>query len=364
MLFIVEEKLPFRKSILQGVTVYICDLGNIRLVTTSTVLLDGGECSYTNPLTGNTSLISYSLKLPAKIKLIPYGTKPNTYEIVSDPLSVLMVGNQRADNADIEGTITDIIHDSKVNTPHHFIFDFKQRLTNGILYVCDIQGIIVNEAFTSSIPSYFSTKLKSISQNSEVVISDVTMVYGTSGTESSYGLFVADSLEEMLALDIGIGDRCYRTDLGSELVNVTGSNDSIDDWDMIGSGEGGGVSVDQVQTIVNNAVQTANNHAAIVSGNPHHVTKEEIGLGDVPNVNLVSRVETLESSSGTGEVPQSVLDHIAIVSGNPHHVTKAEVGLGLVPNTDFTAVVSLNTAARHIHDNKIILDNTTAPFYN
>ncbi len=54
--------------------------------------------------------------------------------------------------------------------------------------------------------------------------------------------------------------------------------------------------------------------------------------------------------------------HRGLVAGNPHQVTKAEVGLGNVPNTDFTAEVTANTTARHGHSNKTILDAVTASF--
>ena len=54
--------------------------------------------------------------------------------------------------------------------------------------------------------------------------------------------------------------------------------------------------------------------------------------------------------------------HRAAITGNVHQVTKAEVGLGNVPNTDFTSDVTLNTANRHSHANKTILDLTTASF--
>jgi hypothetical protein len=49
------------------------------------------------------------------------------------------------------------------------------------------------------------------------------------------------------------------------------------------------------------------------------------------------------------------VSHIANTS-NPHIVTKAQVGLSNVPNTDFTAAVAANTAARHTHANKTLLD--------
>jgi len=74
-------------------------------------------------------------------------------------------------------------------------------------------------------------------------------------------------------------------------------------------------------------------HSAIVNGNPHNVTKAEVGLSNVANTDLTSAV--LANTS-----------HRSAVSGNPHHVTKAEVGLNNVVNTDFTSAVLANTSHR------------------
>ena len=159
---------------------------------------------------------------------------------------------------------------------------------------------------------------------------------------------------------------------------------------------------------------SANTHRAIVSGNPHQVTKTDIGLSNVPNTDFTTDVNAntaarhghsnkivldattasfiqaqadaivantakvgittqqanaiIANTAKVGITTQQASDitsantHRAIVAGNPHQVTKSEVGLGNVPNTDFTSDVTLNTAARHIHANKAIIDATTASF--
>ncbi len=45
-----------------------------------------------------------------------------------------------------------------------------------------------------------------------------------------------------------------------------------------------------------------------------------------------------------GDRGKTAYDHSQITTGNPHNVTKSDVGLGSVPNTDFTSAVAANTA--------------------
>jgi len=110
----------------------------------------------------------------------------------------------------------------------------------------------------------------------------------------------------------------------------------------------------------------ADTHIATVSGNPHAVTKAEVGLGVVPNHDFTAEVNA--NTAKVGITPQQTADivsnnaHRVTVAGNPHAVTKAEVGLGIVPNHDFTAEVNANTAAQHTHANKPVLDASTAAF--
>jgi len=170
-----------------------------------------------------------------------------------------------------------------------------------------------------------------------------------------------------------------------------------------------GITTQQATDIV-----SANTHRGIVSGNPHQVTKTEIGLSNVPNVDFTSPV-SLNTAARHSHLNSAILDatnasftttqaaaivantakvgitteqadaivantakvgitidqanaivanttHRGTVTGNPHNVTKAEIGLGSVPNTDFTADVTANTAVRHSHGNKTILDAMTASF--
>ena len=94
------------------------------------------------------------------------------------------------------------------------------------------------------------------------------------------------------------------------------------------------------------AVSTLISHVANKS-NPHGVTKNQIGLGNVPNVatndqtptyteasSLSSLVSGEKTSVAFGKIAKAVstlISHVANKS-NPHGVTKNQIGLGNVPN--------------------------------
>lgn len=94
--------------------------------------------------------------------------------------------------------------------------------------------------------------------------------------------------------------------------------------------------------------KTAYDHSQLTSGNPHNVTKSDVGLSNVPNVttnnqtptyttassntNLTSG-ETLETAFGKiAKAISSLISHLSNTN-NPHSVTKSQVGLGNVDNT-------------------------------
>ena len=78
-----------------------------------------------------------------------------------------------------------------------------------------------------------------------------------------------------------------------------------------------------------------------VTGTTYEITSS---TGD----NLIMPAATVtEAGLLTGQVKQEIeanTTHASTTSGNPHSVTKSDVGLANVPNTDFTAAVAANTA--------------------
>lgn len=73
-------------------------------------------------------------------------------------------------------------------------------------------------------------------------------------------------------------------------------------------------------------------HSQMTSGNPHNVTKSDVGLGNVNNTSDVNKPVSTAQATAIGVVQTNLDDHEADTS-NPHSVTKAQVGLGNVDNT-------------------------------
>ncbi len=84
------------------------------------------------------------------------------------------------------------------------------------------------------------------------------------------------------------------------------------------------------------------------TGNPHSVTKSQVGLGNVPNVVTNEQTPTYTQAStlanltsgeklsvSLGKIMKAIADFISHKSNtdNPHSVTKSQVGLGNVDNT-------------------------------
>ena len=123
------------------------------------------------------------------------------------------------------------------------------------------------------------------------------------------------------------------------------------------------------------------------AGNPHAVTKTQVGLAAVDNTTDVDKPVSgaTQTALATKADTAALTAHTVDIS-NPHGVTKAQVGLVNVPNvdataranhtgtqtastvSDFSTVVSANadvvgnTAARHTHANKTTLDAITASY--
>lgn len=117
--------------------------------------------------------------------------------------------------------------------------------------------------------------------------------------------------------------------IGKVAVRVFGTMDPSEDISVLAQ-------------VLNETTIILDNHLKTVSGNPHQVTKHEVGLGEIPNAitNDVDDPNWTVSTDGhvlpTLNALRTVRDyaqaHINTFSGNPHQVTKAEVGLGLVEN--------------------------------
>lgn len=116
-----------------------------------------------------------------------------------------------------------------------------------------------------------------------------------------------------------------------------------------------------------------NEHVA-KTDNPHNVTKNQVGLGKVDNTadkdKPVSTAQSTAISSAKNEVQSNLDTHISDTS-NPHNVTKDQVGLGNVNNTsdklkpisDATKT-ALNGKVDKVTDKSLVLDTEIAKLSN
>lgn len=78
--------------------------------------------------------------------------------------------------------------------------------------------------------------------------------------------------------------------------------------------------------------KVAYDHSQLTSGNPHHVTKSDVGLSNVDNTSDANKPVSTAQQTAISGVQSNLDDHIADTT-NPHEVTKGQVGLGNVDNT-------------------------------
>lgn len=195
--------------------------------------------------------------------------------------------------------------------------------------------------------------------NTTVVLTDASDNIDDTLTEVYYG--IVSALEEESSMPIHTHD-------GDE-----GSGGSIDHTDLTNKGSNTHSEIDTHITNTNASLTTLSGsidlntaHRTTTSGNPHQVSKSDVGLGNVPNTDFTDSVadntNNIATLSGTVDSNTTAIGlnttHRETVVGNPHQVTKSEIGLGNVPNTDFTSQVSANTTHRGLTNNPHEVDKT------
>jgi len=103
--------------------------------------------------------------------------------------------------------------------------------------------------------------------------------------------------------------------------------------------------IDGLEAIIGNQTTNKANQADLTGhinnrNNPHNVTKQQVGLGNVTNVEQASKVDF-----------QNHLNN----HNNPHSVTKAQVGLGNVMNVEQASKQEFNSHAnnRNKHEDRL-----------
>jgi len=89
------------------------------------------------------------------------------------------------------------------------------------------------------------------------------------------------------------------------------------------------------------------NQHMFTKSNPHETTKDQVGLGNVPNLDTTAAVSASHTHSNSVELAKVTDGDHDVRTDNPHATTKAQVGLTNVPDIDTTAAV----AASHTHSN-------------
>ena len=94
------------------------------------------------------------------------------------------------------------------------------------------------------------------------------------------------------------------------------------------------VSVAQQNALdtLSNSLNTAINNHVGNTNNPHQVTKEQVDLGKVDNTSDLEKPISVATQNAISEVVSNLDKHIAD-KNNPHEVTKEQIGLGNVNNT-------------------------------
>lgn len=97
-----------------------------------------------------------------------------------------------------------------------------------------------------------------------------------------------------------------------------------------------------------------------LTNNPHSVTKSQLNLGNVENLSSIDLFSSTASSSYKSGIMTSVqalideqkvsLGNHAAAINNPHSVTKAQVGLSSVPNVDVKALFDAHLLESNPHD--------------
>lgn len=108
--------------------------------------------------------------------------------------------------------------------------------------------------------------------------------------------------------------------------------------------------IDSINNLADQVIQGPNPNTGIIQhlineNNPHHVTKEQVGLGNLENYQMATDTEVdnlvpvdkyftlrqLLLLGIAGQDPNLLADHTGNYN-NPHHVNKDQIGLGLVEN--------------------------------
>lgn len=152
--------------------------------------------------------------------------------------------------------------------------------------------------------------------------------YGTDedGNQTTYDLSVLGDVEDVLVDgESVVEDRIARIDL-------TGKVDKVNEAGQLYGTDSNGdqTSYDISEFATEESLESHIND----KDNPHSVTKEQVGLGNVDNTSDLDKpISTATQTALDDKASKTVVDSHIANTNNPHNVTKAQVGLGNVDNT-------------------------------
>lgn len=116
---------------------------------------------------------------------------------------------------------------------------------------------------------------------------------------------------------------------------------------------------------VDEAVKAALKSHVEDMGNPHEVTKGQVGLGNVDNTKDIDKpISTATQAALDGKASASVVSGHISNNSNPHNVTKTQVGLGNVDNTsDLLKPISNATQAALNEKEGVIAAGSTGQYW-
>ena len=90
--------------------------------------------------------------------------------------------------------------------------------------------------------------------------------------------------------------------------------------------------LDAINSGINSTSKTSYDNHLLNKSNPHEVTKDQVGLGNVDNTSDANKPISTATQNALDQITTDLGNHIDDKE-NPHAVTKAQVGLDNVDNT-------------------------------
>lgn len=106
-------------------------------------------------------------------------------------------------------------------------------------------------------------------------------------------------------------------------------------------------NMDKIDTVLNENAEAANDHITN-KNNPHNVTKNQIGLGNVNNTSDANKPVSTAQATAIADAKKAATDHIAN-KNNPHDVTASQVGAAPTAHASSATTYGIGTSSNYGH---------------